>query len=960
MLSLKGVFKTYHPKKGVPVKALVNVSVDFLEKGLVFILGKSGSGKSTMLNIIGGLDKADQGEIIIKGKSSNKFKNSDFDNYRNTFVGFVFQEYNLLSDFNIGKNIALALELQGKKSDKAIVEDILSKVDLVGYENRKLNELSGGQKQRVAIARALIKQPEIILADEPTGALDSVTGHQVFDILRKLGQEKLVIVVSHDRETAEEYADRIIEMKDGEIVSDTSKANVPSEEVAPGVLVNKNIIHFSNDHKYSVDDFDLLKKIQKTNNSVIITNDLNLLSRFVFNETDRTIFDVGKYDGSKLKFISSKLKNIDSLKIGASGLKYKKVRLFFTILLSFIAVSFFALTDTLSAFNGNESHARTLQSNNINAVTLSQYYRIRESGYYYDRPMGFSKKQINDMVDSFPNASIIPTIDENLKFIFDYQTISSLSTGDLILYNFYSSYQSNQLFISDEYLENQKIDLLAGNFPTNDEEFLITSFEMQFYKRFSFPYFEFDEFDVATDSYILPNQFTTNEIANANLIIGKSVDENAKNRKISGIIDISYDSDYLSEDFLNAADDDYFSVRQEFYEYVQQHNLGAHFLREEAFAIIKNPVEGLADDTYGPCASFKYYEGTGENDLNNIDYFVKEENLNSEQLIKFTAEPLKNDEIIVSANLLTRIFSYQDTIHITYNQDTYEQLLEIDFGNSEKISFSTINELMDWDQEDPLNHQRLVNLFLAKDDIEITNYNLEEEVNSYKLAGIYFPRSSTSWVDEFDETIYPLDFNIVSMTLNDFNAQKYNLSFVNTLVFIVDDGANLYDQYMNIYHYGGPFLIEINSNYSAIFSVFDSLVVGLRVVFLILGSVLAVFSALLMMNFIATSISYKKHDIGILRGLGARQIDVVKIFTFESLIIAAINIVLAIATTIPVIFLINQQVANTLDMDILLLGYTFRQFALTVLIAIGSALIASIIPVLNIARKKPIDAINYR
>lgn len=959
MLSLNGVYKTYHPKKGVPVKALVNVNVDFQEKGLVFILGKSGSGKSTMLNIIGGLDKADKGQIFIKGKSSKQFKNSDFDNYRNTFVGFVFQEYNLLNDFNIGKNIALALELQGKNADKASVEEILAKVDLVGYENRKANELSGGQKQRVAIARALIKQPEIILADEPTGALDSATGHQVFEILKKLGQEKLVIVVSHDRETAEEYADRIIEMKDGEILSDTSKSTISSEEIMPGVLVNQNVVHFANDHQFTINDFELLQNLHKNNHSIIITSDLELLSNFVFKETAQETLDIKEYDGNTLKFISSKLKNIDSLKIGASGLKHKKVRLFFTILLSFIAVSFFALTDTLSAFNGNESHARTLQSNNVNAVTLSQYYRIIENGYYYDRPMGFSKKQINDLVDSFSNASIIPTIDENLKFIFDYPTISSLSTGNLVLYNFYTSYQSSKLFISDQYFASQEVDLLAGDFPTNDEEFLITTFEMQFYKRFSFPYFEFDEFDVATASYLLPNQFTTNEIANANLIIGKSVDANAKNRKICGVIDVPYDSNYLSEDFLNAADEDYFSVRQEFYEYVQKHNLGAHFLREEAFSIIKNPVEGLANDAYGPCASFKAYEGAGTNNFNFIDYFVKEDNLNSEQLIKFTNEPLQNDEIIVSVNLLTQILSYQDAVRITYDQDTYEQLLEIEFNNSEKLSFSTINDLMDWDQE-PLNHQRLINLLLAKDEIEITNFNHKEEVKSYKLAGLFFPRSNTSWVDESDETFYPFNFNMVSMTVNDLNAQEYNLSFINTLMFIVDDGTNLYDQYMKIYHYGGPFLIEINSNYSTIFSVFDSLVVGLRVVFLILGSVLAVFSALLMMNFIATSISYKKHDIGILRGLGARQIDVVKIFTFESLIIAAINIVLAIATTIPVIFLINQQIASTLDMDILLLGYTFRQFALTVLIAIGSALIASIIPVLNIARKKPIDAINNR
>ncbi|MDD3069026.1 MAG: ATP-binding cassette domain-containing protein [Bacilli bacterium] len=959
MLKINGVYKTYHPKKGVPVKALVNVSIDFQEKGLIFILGKSGSGKSTMLNIIGGLDKADQGDIIIKGKSSSQFKSSDFDNYRNTFVGFVFQEYNLLNDFNIGKNIALALELQGKKSDKASVDDILSKVDLLGYENRKVNELSGGQKQRVAIARALIKQPEIILADEPTGALDSVTGRQVFEILKKLGKEKLVIVVSHDRETAEEYADRIVEMKDGMVSSDTSKAIIKSEEIMPGVLVNKNMVHFANDHQFSIKDFDLIKNLQKNNLSVIITNDEKLLSNHVFKQTDQETIDTRKYDGSKLKFISSKLKNTDSLKIGASGLKYKKVRLFFTILLSFIAVSFFALTDTLSAFNGEESHARTLQSNNINSVTLSQYYRIQDSGYYYDQTMSFSKEQINNMVDDFPNASIMPTIEENLELLFDYETISSLSANDLILYNFLLSYQGVKLFISDDYLENQEIDLLAGNFPTNDEEFMITSFEMQLYKRFSFPYFDFNELNVATAKYILPNQFTTNEEDNANLIIGKSVDANAKNRKISGVIDISYDSNYLSETFLEEANDDYV-LRQEFNQYIEEHNLGAHFLREEAFDAIKNPIEGLSNHAYDSGASFIASYGVGQNYTNYIDFFVKEDDLNSEQLIKFTNEPLKNDEIIVSVNILTQLFSYEDVIRFTYDMDTYEQLLVIDFGGTDQISFNTINGIMDWDQADPLNHQRLVNLFSSEDDIEITNYNLKEEVSSYKLAGLYFPRSHTYWVDEFDETFYPFNMNVLSMTLNDFNGEKYNLAFIDNLVFIVNDGTNLYDQYMKIYHYDSPFSIEIHSEFSSIFSVFDSLVVGLRVIFLILGSILAVFSALLMMNFIATSISYKKHDIGILRGLGARRIDVVKIFTFESLIIATINILLAIATTIPAIYLINQQIASALEMNILFLGFTFRQFALIVLIAVGSALIASILPVLNIARKKPIDAINNR
>ena len=242
MLQLQEVSKTYKLKSGLAVKALQKVSVNFQEKGLVFILGKSGSGKSTMLNVIGGLDQVDEGEIIIKGKSSKTFKNSDFDNYRNTFIGFVFQEYNLIEDFTIGKNIALALELQGHKATPELVHNILNEVDMVGYENRRVNQISSGQKQRVAIARALIKNPQIILADEPTGALDSATGKQVLELLKKLSSNKLVIVVSHDIETANVFGDRIIELKDGEIINYVPKVKNPTKDNKKGIKQNQIFI----------------------------------------------------------------------------------------------------------------------------------------------------------------------------------------------------------------------------------------------------------------------------------------------------------------------------------------------------------------------------------------------------------------------------------------------------------------------------------------------------------------------------------------------------------------------------------------------------------------------------------------------------------------------------------------------------------------------------------------------
>ena len=233
MLEVKDLVKSYSAKGGVTVKALDGVSVKFPEKGMVFLLGKSGSGKSTLLNVAGGLDRPDSGEVIVKGRSSKDFSPSDFDSYRNTFVGFVFQEYNILNEFTVEQNIALALQLQNKRNDKHAVEDLLEKVDLKGLGKRKPNTLSGGQKQRVAIARALIKEPEIIMADEPTGALDSTTGKQVLETLKKLSETKLVIVVSHDREFAELYGDRIIELKDGKIISDVSKAFAePAEQAA--------------------------------------------------------------------------------------------------------------------------------------------------------------------------------------------------------------------------------------------------------------------------------------------------------------------------------------------------------------------------------------------------------------------------------------------------------------------------------------------------------------------------------------------------------------------------------------------------------------------------------------------------------------------------------------------------------------------------------------------------------
>ena len=222
MIEIKKISKIYKTE-GFSQKALDNVSVNFRRHEFASILGPSGSGKTTFLNIIGGLDEYTSGDIIVNEISTKKFKDRDWDSYRNHRVGFIFQSYNLISHQTVLKNVELALTLSGisKKERKEKAKKALKEVGLEQHINKRPNQLSGGQMQRVAIARALINDPEIILADEPTGALDSDTSVQIMDLLKKISKDKLVIMVTHNPELAEKYSSRIINIKDGKIVSDS-------------------------------------------------------------------------------------------------------------------------------------------------------------------------------------------------------------------------------------------------------------------------------------------------------------------------------------------------------------------------------------------------------------------------------------------------------------------------------------------------------------------------------------------------------------------------------------------------------------------------------------------------------------------------------------------------------------------------------------------------------------------
>ena len=244
MLELKKISKSYKTESFVQ-QALKEVSIQFRNNEFVAILGASGSGKTTLLNIIGGLDQYDSGDLIINNKSTKKFKAIDWDRYRNHCVGFIFQNYNLIPHISILDNVEMGMTLSGvnSKTRKKKAKEALKKVGLLEHIHKKPNQLSGGQMQRVAIARALVNNPDIILADEPTGALDTKTSIQIMELIKEIAKDKLVIMVTHNPDLAKDYATRIIEFKDGTKISDSNP--VAEKEKDTSILkINKTAMNF--------------------------------------------------------------------------------------------------------------------------------------------------------------------------------------------------------------------------------------------------------------------------------------------------------------------------------------------------------------------------------------------------------------------------------------------------------------------------------------------------------------------------------------------------------------------------------------------------------------------------------------------------------------------------------------------------------------------------------------------
>ena len=274
MLQLKDIVKKYNTG-GTEVEVLKKVNISFRESEFVSILGASGSGKTTLLNIIGGLDKYSSGDMLLMGRSTKEFTDRDWDSYRNGTIGFVFQSYNLIGHLSVIENVKLALSISGEsnKENDIKVKKALEDVGLGDHLYKKPNQLSGGQMQRVAIARALVTNPKVILADEPTGALDSKTSVQIMELIKEISKEKLVIMVTHNPELARKYSDRIVSVKDGEIIEDTKP--YIEQEGNNGYELKKTAMAFSSAIKSSFKNL-LTKKFRSL--MTVVASSIGIIS----------------------------------------------------------------------------------------------------------------------------------------------------------------------------------------------------------------------------------------------------------------------------------------------------------------------------------------------------------------------------------------------------------------------------------------------------------------------------------------------------------------------------------------------------------------------------------------------------------------------------------------------------------------------------------------------------------
>ncbi len=983
MLELKNVTKIYKSKSG-DTAALKKVNLFFGDTGLVFITGKSGSGKTTLLNTIGGLDSIDGGDIIINGKSFASFTADDYDSYRNTFIGFIFQEYNLLPEYTAEKNVMLANELQGVPSNDEEIAKIFELVDIAGLQKRKISELSGGQKQRVAIARALIKNPSIIMADEPTGALDTLMGVQVMNILKNLSKEKLVIVVSHDMELAETYADRIIRISDGVVVEDNMVNEV---KVNGNIYVDENSVTVKQGSKLNNDEAQIIVNAVMNSTPITVTEDITVRKK------TPTVIEKLKTGVTKtIDLIKSKMKYKSLALLGVKSLGVKPLRLAFTILLSAIAFAVFGLFDTVGAYNRTSIVANALKENDYSAISVNSVYYGEELASNVGVGEDYIKQISNDYGYDFRGVYGINT--ESSSVVNDDVEIADImhsTRQDGIKYysktvNGFVEFKENEINPTTGVIDanGYNYKLLYGNYPSKVidrdspslHQIAISKYLAECIKHYEF----------------LVN--STKRVDKLEELIGQTIEFYGNNDapyEIVGIIDCGdipekynvLKTQYPRDvDAILAADLKtllYSSMHLNIF-------VGENFVN--VYRNINNRQTGYRSEGYKFSV---WFDGMTANTTNASAVFYNSNDFDANSVVFFDDAratnnatgkiELADDEIMINVTKLYDFYSKEISAIPSTDNDNNGQPIKYNLNNHIKFMLNMFNS--QYNANDEINNgetvfeakRRSMNYFInaisglsgnALKDDTVSNLYQEKvlrlyqqskntgkkEIKTFKVVGVYYgvDINATS-VSYFNNIL--CNSNVLA-ELDVANKQGYYARMISPVVTKSAPAKKLAESItkksgLGFNWFNNGILEAIDNNEDSI-KQFANL-------FLYISIALAIFSVFMLFNYITTSINSKRRSIGVLRALGSNGMDIFKMFFTESVIIALINAIFAVGIAAIGCIFVNMYIRTVMNMSVSFALFTMRQVIIIVSSCVATALAACVIPIINIAKEKPVNLI---
>lgn len=906
MIEVKNLSKDYKDKNKNIVHALNNVSFTLPNHGLIFIVGKSGSGKSTLLNVLGALDNFDSGDIIIEGKSLKSYSSNEIDLYRKKYLGFVFQEYNLLDGYSVEQNIMFGLT-SNSVDDSLYIENVIHKVQLDGMNKRSVNSLSGVQKQRVTIARALVKNPKLLLCDEPTGSLDSETGNRIFELLKEISKESLVLIVSHDNESAKKYADRIISIKDGKIENDFSNTELK---------VDKQLNFYNNERakipaKTKVNLS--LNYLKRRPFRLMLAMLISILCFILFgvadtissNNTNRTIVNsLYKNNVAYLSYCKGFYeKNGDSLSINnPNGTGQPN--------LNMSDIEFIEKELDVSRIDVIYDYYNDSRLSNLATEISSDY-----EDYYYTNCNGFI--EINDNFIERYNFELFGKLPKNdsevviTKYMFDiYKKFGYAKDGMSYIINDYNDIINKTIFIYDD---NSKLDMkklkIVGVLDTkfNESRYkLILENETKNVNVLKYELREIMEYGLHNIYYLNKGFYDRNIKEIKNNYFGNYGIFNITGQTNSSIYGVT-----LFDSITTSINNEVIFFKNKEQTKLKGNDIllplstivNSEVLKYETKEVILDFCKKNIDDVKAELKEYLGIDGA-------IDYNTYYEYIAS-------------------------LESNQDNVF--HNGKTYEYFQKIIIDNYINAAFIDFDKLI-------LDYM-VYSTSAIKYDVNLAGFYIDDDDSISQL--IVSGELMTNFCSQMSYMLNDYRYCVIPVS-NNFKQDLDYISFSNKQF---DENIKLIGYSKDFNYAFSKYNIKNEITYSLMN--IDGILDMLIEIFKYISLALFIFTIIFVFYYFSGVIYDKKREIGILRAMGYSKKDIVDIFIYQNSILCFVISIISISISAIVIDIGNKYLMNNYYLLISILNFSLRQAFIMISIAIVTIFLGILIPLVSLMQKKP-------